>query len=96
MTAEIGGDGWESNPPGTPQQRPADGFEDRGEHQLSIIPTSRKAYPDRPDRSDQIRDQPPSPPHVLAVRLAQRPDERLLLDLHAVGKPWHGDDDAGQ
>src|ERR1035437_6221887 len=27
-TAEIGGDGWESNPPRTPQQRPANGFED--------------------------------------------------------------------
>ena len=25
-----GGDGWESNPPRTPQQRPANGFEDRG------------------------------------------------------------------
>ena len=24
-----GGDGWESNPPRTPQQRPANGFEDR-------------------------------------------------------------------
>src|SRR2546422_5225178 len=28
--AEAGGDGWESNPPRTPQQRPANGFEDRG------------------------------------------------------------------
>jgi len=27
---EFGGDGWESNPPRTPQQRPANGFEDRG------------------------------------------------------------------
>jgi hypothetical protein len=27
--AKFGGDGWESNPPRTPQQRPADGFEDR-------------------------------------------------------------------
>src|SRR6266851_9499591 len=26
----FGGDGWESNPPRTPQQRPANGFEDRG------------------------------------------------------------------
>src|SRR5712692_3844332 len=25
-----GGDGWESNPPRTPQQRPANSFEDRG------------------------------------------------------------------
>src|SRR5205085_8876061 len=24
----LGGDGWESNPPRTPHQRPADGFED--------------------------------------------------------------------
>jgi hypothetical protein len=29
-STESGGDGWESNPPRTPQQRPADGFEDRG------------------------------------------------------------------
>jgi hypothetical protein len=29
-TAESGGDGWESSPPRTPQQRPANGFEDRG------------------------------------------------------------------
>jgi hypothetical protein len=28
--AKCGGDGWESNPPRTPQQRPANGFEDRG------------------------------------------------------------------
>jgi hypothetical protein len=27
--AKFGGDGWESNPPRTPQQRPADGFEER-------------------------------------------------------------------
>jgi hypothetical protein len=38
---EIGGDGWESNPPRTPQQRPANGFEDRGEHQLPYIPDDR-------------------------------------------------------
>src|SRR5262245_42108482 len=36
----FGGDGWESNPPRTPQQRPADGFEDRGEHQLPYIPSA--------------------------------------------------------
>src|SRR5207245_1802856 len=36
--AKSGGDGWESNPPGTPQQRPADGFEDRGGHQPPNIP----------------------------------------------------------
>jgi hypothetical protein len=39
--ARFGGDGWESNPPRTPQQRPADGFEDRGEHQLPYIPDDR-------------------------------------------------------
>src|SRR5437588_9214603 len=33
-----GGDGWESNPPRTPQQRPANGFEDRGRHQPPNIP----------------------------------------------------------
>src|SRR5712664_1553486 len=30
IEAKTGGDGWESNPPRTPQQRPANGFEDRG------------------------------------------------------------------
>src|ERR1700730_17002038 len=38
---KIGGDGWESNPPRTPQQRPANGFEDRGGHQPPIIPRAR-------------------------------------------------------
>jgi hypothetical protein len=37
--ADVGGDGWESNPPRTPQQRPANGFEDRGRHQPPIIPS---------------------------------------------------------
>src|SRR4029077_1012629 len=41
IAGETGGDGWESNPPRTPQQRPADGFEDRGEHQLPYIPDDR-------------------------------------------------------
>lgn len=36
----IGGDGWESNPPRTPQQRPANGFEDRGRHQPPNIPSA--------------------------------------------------------
>ena len=39
-TRTVGGDGWESNPPRTPQQRPANGFEDRGRHQPPIIPSS--------------------------------------------------------
>jgi len=34
----CGGDGWESNPPGTAQHRPTDGFEDRGKHQPPNIP----------------------------------------------------------
>src|SRR5712691_6646496 len=42
---KFGGDGWESNPPRTPQQRPADGFEDRGEHQLPNIPGAELDYP---------------------------------------------------
>src|SRR5436305_120368 len=42
--AESGGDGWESNPPRTPQQRPADGFEDRGRHQSSFIPSLANPY----------------------------------------------------
>src|SRR2546430_7229555 len=40
ISQEVGVDGWESNPPRTPQQRPADGFEDRGEHQLPYIPSA--------------------------------------------------------
>src|SRR5215471_21871564 len=36
--ARRGGDGWESNPPGTAQHRPTDGFEDRGRHQPPNIP----------------------------------------------------------
>ncbi len=43
--AKFGGDGWESNPPRTPQQRPANGFEDRGEHQLPYIPVAGLGYP---------------------------------------------------
>ena len=39
ITAKTGEDGWESNPPRTPQQRPADGFEDRGS---DIHPCLRK------------------------------------------------------
>src|SRR5260370_15716772 len=37
----FGGDGWESNPPRTPQQRPANGFEDRGRHQPPNIPSAK-------------------------------------------------------
>src|SRR5438876_4490040 len=44
IARETGGDGWESNPPRTPQQRPADGFEDRGRHQSSFIPDLRNTY----------------------------------------------------
>src|SRR2546422_2937744 len=44
IAANFGGDGWESNPPRTPQQRPANGFEDRG-------PTVRKC----PSTSDGVR-----------------------------------------
>src|SRR5439155_4616440 len=39
----TGGDGWESNPPRTPHQRPADGFEDRGRHQPPNIPAPRQS-----------------------------------------------------
>src|SRR4029077_15571505 len=39
IATKSGGDGWESNPPRTPQQRPANGFEDRGRHQPPIIPS---------------------------------------------------------
>src|SRR5205809_5353886 len=44
ISQEVGGDGWESNPPRTPQQRPADGFEDRGRHQSSFIPSLASLY----------------------------------------------------
>src|SRR5260221_14415683 len=33
-----GGDGWESNPPGTAMHRPTDSFEDCGRHQPPNIP----------------------------------------------------------
>jgi hypothetical protein len=40
ITEKSGGDGWESNPPRTPQQRPANGFEDRGSAvRLCPLPT---------------------------------------------------------
>ena len=42
IDAKFGGDGWESNPPRTPQQRPANGFEDRGGHQPPYIPSAGK------------------------------------------------------
>ena len=42
VAMKSGGDGWESNPPRTPQQRPADGFEDRGRHQPPNIPSAGK------------------------------------------------------
>src|SRR5579864_1393497 len=54
ITAEIGGDGWESNPPRTRQQRPANGFEDRGGHQPPYIPSKSEARPG----SDQVRHEP--------------------------------------
>ncbi len=41
IAPESGGDGWESNPPRTPQQRPANGFEDRGRHQPPNIPSAK-------------------------------------------------------
>src|SRR5712692_7350371 len=56
-----GGDGWESNPPRTPQQRPADGFEDRGASvhnrplASALVQPSTSAIPDRPPSSAVIR-----------------------------------------
>jgi hypothetical protein len=44
MTLKLGEDGWESNPHRTPQQRPANGFEDRG-----------SCVHDRPPRSAGVR-----------------------------------------
>jgi hypothetical protein len=38
MAPGFGGDGWESNPPETPQQRLSDSFEDCGGHQSPDIP----------------------------------------------------------
>jgi hypothetical protein len=37
---KFGGDGWESNHPRTPQQRPANGFEDRGTAMYRRLETS--------------------------------------------------------
>src|SRR5260221_13739329 len=41
---KSGGDGWESNPPRTPQQRPANGFEDRGTSVCSCPLTFARVY----------------------------------------------------
>ena len=60
LAVRAGGDGWESNPPGTPQQGPANGFEDRGEHQLPYIPGHTlpgpgfEVLPDSPDEARRI------------------------------------------
>jgi len=47
FSADFGGDGWESNPPRTPQQRPANGFEDRGRHQPPNIPSGKMLFRQR-------------------------------------------------
>ena len=45
---KFGGDGWESNPPRTPQQRPANSFEDRGlvmcDGALASAEVGRRSY----------------------------------------------------
>jgi hypothetical protein len=56
MTAKIGGDGWESNPLRTPQQRPADGFEDRGANVHDCPPTSAEVR----FLTSAVRNRPPS------------------------------------
>jgi hypothetical protein len=87
IPAKAGGDGWESNPPRTPQQRPANGFEDRGEHQLSNIPSAgvmlvreRDAHAFDPERlrvAGQEADQEPEHP-IDGRRAGDRRDERRL------------------
>jgi hypothetical protein len=49
IATPFGGDGWESNPPRAPQQRPADGFEDRGlavHRRLLMSPADRTGQMD--------------------------------------------------
>src|SRR5690348_1937891 len=46
--------------------------------------------------SDKERHQPRSPPHVLAIGLAEGLDERPLLDLDPVRDPRQGQHEAGQ
>src|SRR5712692_3824287 len=55
-----GGDGWESNPPRTPQQRPANGFEDRG----SVVRRRpNRSAADR-SRASRFQDDPSLPASV--------------------------------
>src|SRR6202158_4984196 len=62
IATKSGGDGWESNPPRTPQQRPANGFEDRGRHQPPIIPSARNRIRSAP-ASDAPCTSKPDPCH---------------------------------
>src|SRR6266851_2714192 len=68
-----GGDGWESNPPRTPQQRPANGFEDRG-----------PAIRSRPSRSAGIR--PAANLNRVAVRVGPPPAVASAVTLALVGR----------
>ena len=67
-TTEIGGDGWESNPPRTPQQRPANGFEDRGLTSTTIHGGALSFDPEQ--RESTIVRPRPRPTARLAVMLA--------------------------
>ena len=49
IASRNGGDGWESNPPRTPQQRPADGFEDR------VFCVHHPARPSTVDQESSLR-----------------------------------------
>jgi len=90
-TLKSGGDGWESNPPRTPQQRPANGFADRG---LAI----RRS----PSRSAAVRsgilrfqDRPHSPEVVrqLGCHLGcQRPENRGLALAEQVPAAHHNEE----
>ncbi len=72
--ATVGGDGWESNPPRTPQQRPANGLEDRGSRVRNRLSTSTGVrFLARP-----FRGRPPSSAvvhHVGCQLGCQRPEE---------------------
>jgi hypothetical protein len=76
IAAKRGGDGWESNPPRTPQQRPANGFEDRGRHQSSFIPDLANTYfgclTDKPrsDRRVLLTPHRQTTPHVFEDRVS--------------------------
>src|SRR5712691_467949 len=89
-----GGDGWESNPPRTPQQRPANGFEDRGAAihlgpwKSGEVRSRAFRFQDRPPVSALVRRvgcllgcQPTHTPGTSNPKVQRRPLGVLLADL---------------